>query len=217
MTAAPCGTIPPSWPYTAPVDDERTCVLCERTGTRGFDVYIDDGHTVTWCCDNRDACQRRQDAIDAESDTWTVADAAEYLNVAVKSADGQLRRWRIAAVGRDAGRGGSNRYPASKIKRAHRTRPGQGWAAHLRLVDQPVSAHVAYATHPRQTHTDASQSGYHAVLDQPLQVGRLSRAAGDALCKPADKFAGLVDSHGEITCPRCQELVDRLHVTVGES
>ncbi len=57
---------------------------------------------------------------------WTIAEVAAYLGVSQKSADKQLRRWQIAAVARQPGRGGMNLYDAEAVQTAKRRRPGQG-------------------------------------------------------------------------------------------
>lgn len=77
-----------------------------------------------------------------------------------------------------------------------------------------LTAHVRYAFNPRQG--DRSIARYHAVLNQPLSTGRLSRKTGDALCKPRNKFWGLYQGNGaaEINCPRCLDLMGRLGVTI---
>lgn len=67
------------------------------------------------------------------TETWTVDDVAEALGIAAKSADNQLRRWGIAPVGREPGRGGRNLYPAEPIRKAIATRrPGPGARTDLR-------------------------------------------------------------------------------------
>lgn len=58
-----------------------------------------------------------------------------------------------------------------------------------------LTVHVLYAFNPRQG--DRSIARYHAVLDQPLDAGRLHRAAGDALCKPRSKFWGLHEGNDQ--------------------
>lgn len=57
---------------------------------------------------------------------WTVVDVAGFLGVAVKSADTQLRRWSVAPVSRQPGRGGMNLYDPREVRRAYTARPGQG-------------------------------------------------------------------------------------------
>lgn len=57
---------------------------------------------------------------------WTVVDAAIYLGISEAAAATQLRRWRIASVGRQPGRGGRNLYRASDVRAAAQRRPGQG-------------------------------------------------------------------------------------------
>jgi hypothetical protein len=73
-----------------------------------------------------------------------------------------------------------------------------------------VPTHVEHAFTPRET------GGYggrdHIVVEQPLTAGRIRRAAGDALCKPAVKFWGLQRSSGTrpASCARCIALAERL-------
>lgn len=62
----------------------------------------------------------------SKHEQWTVDDAAAYLGVAVKSADKQLRRWHVAPVGRQPGRGGRNLYDADAVRAANEARPGRG-------------------------------------------------------------------------------------------
>lgn len=57
---------------------------------------------------------------------WTITQVAQHLGVNVKSADKQLRRWGIAAVARQPGRGGSNLYDSGAVVAAHAGRPGRG-------------------------------------------------------------------------------------------
>ena len=62
----------------------------------------------------------------ANAELWTVDDAAAYLGVNVKSADKQLRRWSVAPVSRQPGRGGRNLYDAAAVRAANEARPGRG-------------------------------------------------------------------------------------------
>ena len=61
-----------------------------------------------------------------EPERWTVDDVAAFLGVAVKSADKQLRRWHVAPVSRQPGRGGRNLYDADAVRAAVTNRAGQG-------------------------------------------------------------------------------------------
>ena len=76
------------------------------------------------------------------------------------------------------------------------------------------TAHTEYAFNPRQG--AMSNGSYHAILDQPLHVGRLRREAGDPLCKPARKFWGLNPGNrkGGVNCARCLSLMQRYGVSV---
>lgn len=76
------------------------------------------------------------------------------------------------------------------------------------------TAHIRYAFNPRQG--AMSNGTYHAVLDQPLHVGRLRRAARDAICKPRRQFWGLepAGADARVTCSRCLFLVARHTVVV---
>ena len=60
------------------------------------------------------------------AELWTVADVADVLGIAPKSADNQLRRWGVTPVSRQPGRGGMNLYRATEVRRAIAARPGQG-------------------------------------------------------------------------------------------
>lgn len=77
-----------------------------------------------------------------------------------------------------------------------------------------LTAHVGYAYTPRQG--ALSTSSGHAVLEQPLQVGRLVRERGDALCRPRRRFWGLesVNDQRDITCPNCAARAERYGVTI---
>jgi len=78
--------------------------------------------------------------------------------------------------------------------------------------------------HPRATYNPAASirhaTGFHAVLDQPLTVGRFKREAGDALCKPAWRFRALEIWHSGanlaswVRCERCRELAERHGVKI---
>ncbi|QVJ00392.1 hypothetical protein KGD82_16665 [Nocardiopsis eucommiae] len=79
---------------------------------------------------------------------------------------------------------------------------------------ETLTAHVGYAYQLRQS--DRSISRDHAVLEQPLTVGRLVRKRGDALCRPRRKFWGLesVNDQRNITCPTCVARAERYGVTI---
>lgn len=78
-----------------------------------------------------------------------------------------------------------------------------------------ITAHVRYAFHPRQG--ARSRGGYHAILDGPLNVGRLHRVAGDALCKPRGRFWGLYEGNpSPVDCVRCVALMERHGVVARE-
>jgi hypothetical protein len=76
------------------------------------------------------------------------------------------------------------------------------------------TAHIEHAYNPRQG--AMSNGSYHAILHQPLHVGRLHRDTGDALCKPARKFWGLAtgNANARVSCTRCVELMARHDITV---
>lgn len=71
--------------------------------------------------------------------------------------------------------------------------------------------HQEYAYSPRQGPNSRGRT--HIVLDTAVQVGRMRRRCGDALCKPRDKFFGLSREcepvPDEMVCPRCNELRER--------
>ncbi|MFJ2205973.1 hypothetical protein [Streptomyces microflavus] len=87
-------------------------------------------------------------------------------------------------------------------------------ARELPPVDPAVpSAHVRTAYHLRQS--PGMANGEHAVLDQPLNSGRLARDQGDALCKPQAKFWGLYESPDRpVSCPRCTAMAARHGITI---
>lgn len=81
------------------------------------------------------------------------------------------------------------------------------------MFDAMKSAHVRTAFHLRQGPN--MQNGEHAVLDQPLDAGRLRRKTGDALCKPQAKFWGLYESPDRpVSCGRCREMAERHGITI---
>lgn len=75
---------------------------------------------------------------------------------------------------------------------------------------------MGYATPARQGAMNAS--AYHVVVTEPLDAGRLHRAPGDALCRPAGRFNLLDVAYGEVrrregkafNCKKCLEVADRL-------
>jgi len=79
---------------------------------------------------------------------------------------------------------------------------------------EALTAHVGYAYQLRQS--DRSIARDHAVLDQALTAGRLTRDQGDALCRPRRKFWGLESVTGErtVTCPGCADRAERYGVTI---
>jgi len=78
-----------------------------------------------------------------------------------------------------------------------------------------LTACVRYAYNPRQG--ARSRARYHAVLDRPLEAGRLRRAKGDALCRPRAKFWGLAaGAESPVTCPDCLRLAGRFGVIIRE-
>ena len=64
-----------------------------------------------------------------------------------------------------------------------------------------------------------SRARTHLVTEVDLELGRLRRAAGDALCKPRSKFWGLDPScepvADEALCLRCRAIRDRLKARDG--
>ncbi|MEW6732476.1 MAG: hypothetical protein AB1489_14195 [Acidobacteriota bacterium] len=76
------------------------------------------------------------------------------------------------------------------------------------VANLPFPWTTAYAYNP---HEHANSNGRdHIILRQELHIGRLQRNAGDALCKPRDKFWGLEEvSNGSPTCVKCLEIAER--------
>lgn len=75
----------------------------------------------------------------------------------------------------------------------------------------------AHAYTPRETGSHGG--GNHIVCLDAFQHGRLSRAKGDALCKPRAKFWGLEPPSGgekAVTCTRCLEIAVRAGVRTRE-
>jgi hypothetical protein len=60
----------------------------------------------------------------------------------------------------------------------------------------------------------AEERGRHIVLDEPIEIGRLRRGAGDALCRPRQLFWALASplpaADGDVGCRRCVEIAGRL-------
>jgi hypothetical protein len=81
-------------------------------------------------------------------------------------------------------------------------------AAPRKAAKNVVALTVYGAYHPRDAGNAAGSD--HLVVSTDLVSGRLRRAAGDALCKPAQKFWGLY-SHPERkpTCKVCLEIARR--------
>lgn len=76
------------------------------------------------------------------------------------------------------------------------------------MSDQGLILRFAHAYTPNESATYGG--GEHLVLTCDWSWGRLKRAKGDALCKPAKKFWGLHDiDEAHKTCPRCLELARR--------
>lgn len=75
--------------------------------------------------------------------------------------------------------------------------------------------HTAHAYSPREN--VGSNGGRHLCLNYDMSIGRISRGAGDALCKPYRKFWGLGNEeeldgrkpYGGATCKRCIEIATR--------
>jgi hypothetical protein len=75
-------------------------------------------------------------------------------------------------------------------------------------VEQPLLV-VKTAHHPGDIGNAAGADHY--AVTRPLDVGRLHRRAGDALCKPAAKFWGLYDADERAAnCKRCRTIAERL-------
>lgn len=74
----------------------------------------------------------------------------------------------------------------------------------------PFGTAIAYAYSPREN--VGSGGGDHIVCLQGFTHGRLTRAAGDPLCKPAAKFWGLdrCSDGREATCVKCAEIAERI-------
>ena len=79
-----------------------------------------------------------------------------------------------------------------------------------------LTGHVRYAFNRRQG--GAYNGKYHLVLNRPLSAGRLTRRAGDALCKPSNKFWGLEkgSEYAAVDCPTCLQRAERYSIQVPE-
>lgn len=84
----------------------------------------------------------------------------------------------------------------------------------LQGVAGPLMIASAYAG---ASTTGSYTGGLHLIVTADLLRGRLSRSAGDALCKPAKKFWGLEPDPerdlSDVTCKRCSEISARLQLT----
>ncbi|RMH18206.1 MAG: hypothetical protein D6698_07425 [Gammaproteobacteria bacterium] len=69
-----------------------------------------------------------------------------------------------------------------------------------------VEFSIGYAYSPRPAAW--SRGRHHIVLETPIQKGRYRRKAGDALCKPAEKFWSLESVPGA-KVPTCKECLRR--------
>jgi len=73
----------------------------------------------------------------------------------------------------------------------------------------PFGVEVAHAYAPRESATHGGSD--HVVLLRDLDLGRLRREKGDALCKPAKKFWGLVVASDRLPdCLACIERVEKI-------
>lgn len=71
---------------------------------------------------------------------------------------------------------------------------------------------VAGAHHPRDR--GMAHGSNHYTVTRALDVGRLHRRPGDALCKPASKFWGLYSSpEREANCKLCVAIAARFGLT----
>lgn len=76
----------------------------------------------------------------------------------------------------------------------------------------PVKTHVSYAYSPREN--VGSGGSDHIVLEEDFTQGRLTRKAGDALCKSSKKFWGLtaLNDGKPANCLKCLEIAEKLNV-----
>lgn len=77
----------------------------------------------------------------------------------------------------------------------------------------PLAAHIEHAYTPRETALYGGAN--HVVVEQELQVGRLHRHPGDALCKPRHRFWGLRRG-GEDRVPSCQRCIEIAERVIGD-
>ncbi len=81
----------------------------------------------------------------------------------------------------------------------------------------PRTAHVGYQPPGAATHGRRSRERYHAVADQAVKVGPVTRAPGQALCgltgpwtdAPVGLFPPLV------SCPACRSLAASEGISIG--
>jgi hypothetical protein len=77
-----------------------------------------------------------------------------------------------------------------------------------------IKWHAEGAYNPSDRGSNAGAD--HIVLEEPVHVGRLVRAKGDPLCKPAKKFWGLTgpDKSRVVTCHHCIRQALRLGMPI---
>jgi hypothetical protein len=81
----------------------------------------------------------------------------------------------------------------------------------------PRTAHVGYQSPDAATQGRGSRERYHAVADQAVTLGPITREPGQALCGLtgpwADAPVGLFPPL--VTCPACRSVVSSEGITIG--
>jgi hypothetical protein len=80
----------------------------------------------------------------------------------------------------------------------------------------PRTAHIEYQPAGLDLHGRRVREAYHAITDQTLKVGSLTRHTGEALCGAAGPWADIPDGLFEpwVNCRACQAITTRLHITI---
>jgi hypothetical protein len=78
------------------------------------------------------------------------------------------------------------------------------------------TAHIEYQPAGLDRSYRRVREAYHAVADQAVKVGFITRAPGTALCGNPDPWADIPDAlfPPVLTCRACQRITAREHITV---
>jgi len=62
----------------------------------------------------------------SQVEVWTTAQVAEHCGIDATDVRKYMTRWGVPSLGRAAGRGGANLYPAKAVRAAKDAAPGKG-------------------------------------------------------------------------------------------